>query len=244
MYQHLYSLLQQWSNFPLGLGKGRLNILSPQTWGAPASLIQTVTCLHTSVVQRGLAEQDEFIWVYFFFIVVFFVTGKQMSSALRPFCCNCQAFPPPLSKVPLNNLDYHANSVNTRLLFFLCCCQQAIYIPADDSGICVQRRKKANVQTPRCEKTPAAGKVMHWKCSLSSAHHQGKPELLVFHTTAPAVFWLQLHWNTSPIHRLEWKNTTYWNLFQLIWNQRTSCRNEVFCLKLRNNCLFDLYTSS
>lgn len=29
---------------------------------------------------------------------------------------------------------------------------------------------------------------MHWKCSLSSAHHQGKPELLVFHTTAAAVF--------------------------------------------------------
>lgn len=142
MYQHLYSLLQQWSNFPLGLGKGRLNILSPQTWGAPASLIQTVTCLHTSVVQRRLAEQDEFIWVYFFLLLFF---CDWLADELGPSSLLLQLsglFFLPLSKVPLNNLDYHANSVNTRLLFFLCCCQQAIYIPADDSGICVQRRKK------------------------------------------------------------------------------------------------------
>lgn len=58
---------------------------------------------------------------------------------------------------------------------------------------------------------------MHWKCSLSSAHHQGKPELFIFHTTAPAVFGsscieiLSLYtiWNEKQL------SETYFNLYEI-----------------------------
>lgn len=178
MYQHLSSLLKQWCNFPLGLGKERLNIVSPQTWGPNGSLIHTVACLNTSGVSRMNSLRFIFSATDYF--------REWLARPFVPFVANVRPFSPPLSKVPVNNLDYHANSVNTRLFFVLLSAGD-LHTGRWQRDLCTAA-EKANVQTPRCEKTPAAGKVMHWKCSLSSAHHQRKPELSFFYSAAPAVF--------------------------------------------------------
>lgn len=103
MYQHIDSLLQQWTNFPSGINKVRLNILSPPNFRGTA-LVQTVTSQHTSSLKRCTLQHVACICMD---ICDWLADEHNLSS----FCCSCQAF----WKLPVNNLDYHTNSVNTHL---------------------------------------------------------------------------------------------------------------------------------
>ena len=103
MYQHLDSLLQQWTNFPSGINKVRLNILSPQNLRGTA-LVQIATSQHTSSLKHCTLQHVDCICMDI-------CDWRADEHNLASFCCSCQAF----WKLPLNNLDYHTNSVNTHL---------------------------------------------------------------------------------------------------------------------------------
>lgn len=116
MYQHLYSLQQQWSNFPLGLGKkkkkkkGALISYPSQTIDATP---QHASLKHCTLQWAACICAGVCVWL---------ATELSLSS---PFIDLVRSS---VWKLPVINLDYHVNNVNT-LVVKMHCCQQTISFP-------------------------------------------------------------------------------------------------------------------
>lgn len=159
-----------------------------------------------------------------FFIVLFFLwLASRWARPFVPFVATVRPFSPPLSKVPLNNLDYHANSVNTRLLFFCAAVSRRFTYWQMTAGFVYSGGKSKCANTSLWK--DSSGRKSHaLEMFLKLCTSSGKAWTFLFSYNRSSCVWLQLHRITFPIPRLEWK-TTYWNLFHRLWNQWTFCSN-------------------